>query len=388
MSKITVTGQLTLTGGQLTAKETSAAPAGPTGYALWSWGDAGNGQLGNGVAGAVDVSSPVQIGALSDWASISSSQSIHSLALKTNATLWAWGLGSSGQLGDGAAINKSSPVQVGALTDWASANAGVQHSLALKTDGSLWVWGLGSSGKLGLGNTTSYSSPVQVGDLTTWASVDGGTNFSAATKTDGTLWIWGGNALGYLGDGTVIDKSSPIQVAGTDWASVNTGSNHSLAIKTDGTLWTWGYNKYGKLGDGTISTNRSSPVQVGSLTDWSNATSVSLGRNHCLVIKSNGALWAWGRALTYGQLGDGTVIDKPSPIQIGSLTDWASVSAGRSFSLARKTDGTTWAWGRGTEGQLGDGTIIFRSSPVQIGSLTDWASLGSGNSHSLALKTP
>jgi alpha-tubulin suppressor-like RCC1 family protein len=299
---------------------------------LWSWGNNNCGQLGLG--NLISRSSPVQVGSRTNWKSVSAGCTlfcIHTLATKTDGTLWSWGVGSDGRLGLGTVINHSSPVQVGSLTNWSSVSAGFNHTIATKTDGTLWSWGLsGFSGTLGLGNLISRSSPVQVGSLTNWSSVSAGNNHSLATKTDGTLWSWGTGATGRLGLGTVINHSSPVQVGSlTNWSSVS-GANHSLAIKTDGTLWSWGTGATGRLGLGTV-INHSSPVQVGSLTNWSSVS----GANHSLAIKTDGTLWSWGTGAT-GRLGLGTVINHSSPVQVGSLTNWSSVSAGEVHSLARK----------------------------------------------------
>jgi len=384
MSKITVTGQLTLTGGQLTAKETGAGPA-PSGYALWTWGQGSNGKLGLG--DVVNRSSPVQIGALTDWAGVDTGGN-SSLAIKTNGELWAWGTNFEGHLGLGDVVNRSSPVQVGALTNWASvsgASDAYAHNLAIKTNGELWAWGRNNFGQLGQGITVTQSSPVQIGSLTTWASVTVGGGGSRAIKTDGSLWSWGAGANGTLGLGDIIDRSSPVQVGIlTDWASVDSASNHSATVKTDGSLWTWGLGTDGRLGHGNTTT-LSSPSQVGSLTDWA---SISAGFKHTLAVKTDGTLWACGDNSPNGNLGDGTIINRSSPSQIGALSDWASASAGRNLSSARKTDGSIWAWGLNSSGQLGDGTVISRSSPVQIGSLTDWNSSDTSSYHTLALKTP
>ena len=137
----------------------------------------------------------------------------------------------------------------------------------LKTPG-LSTWGSNTYGQVGLGDVVYRSSPVQVGSLTNWKSVSGGVNHTAATKTDGTLWTCGYNAYGQLGLGNTISRSSPVQVGSlTNWQSVSCGYSYTAATKTDGTLWTWGSNGSGALGLGD-STSRSSPVQVGSLTNW------------------------------------------------------------------------------------------------------------------------
>ena len=146
-------------------------------------------------------------------------------------------------------------------------------SLAIKTDGTLWTWGRNSSGELGLGNGTYYSSPMQVGALTNWVSVVGSQYWSMAIKSDGTLWGWGQNGNGQLGLGNNTSYSSPKQVGVlTNWANVSLGQIHTLALKTDGTLWSWGYNYQGSLGLGFTGGAISSPVQVGGLTNWSSVS--------------------------------------------------------------------------------------------------------------------
>ena len=130
----------------------------------------------------------------------------------------------------------------------------------------MWVWGENDFGQLGDNTRIDRSSPVQtIAGGTVWSKVScncGGSN-TAAIKLNGTLWTWGRNDYGQLGDNTRISKSSPVQTiaGGTNWSSVGCGQGHVVAIKTDGTLWTWGFNNYGQLGDGT-SINKSSPVQT------------------------------------------------------------------------------------------------------------------------------
>ena len=142
----------------------------------------------------------------------------------------------------------------------------------------LWSWGRNNYGLLGVGDTIDRSSPVQVGALGNWSTVSGGVYHNLSIKTDGTLWAWGRNYLGFLGLGETTARSSPVQVGAlTNWSKIATGGGlHSLAITTDGYLWTWGYNGFGQLGLGNT-TSISSPVQIGYLTTWS---SISAGGNH------------------------------------------------------------------------------------------------------------
>jgi alpha-tubulin suppressor-like RCC1 family protein len=355
-------------------------------FALYAWGANDYGQLG--IYGAQPRSSPVQVGSLTDWywAKISATAySVRSaLALKTDNTLWAWGENANGQVGDGTIISRSSPVQIGLLSDWSSVSAG-RTSGAIKTNGTLWAWGFGTFGSIGDGASVSRSSPVQIGALTNWASVATAASSTASIKTDGTLWTWGANDYGQLGRNNVASVGSPVQIGAlTNWSSISVTSNAMVSVKTNGTLWTWGRNTDGRLGQNIATTvNRSSPVQVGALTNWSSA---SFGNAHVAAVKTDGTLWAWGSNLN-GRLGDGTVANRSSPVQIGALTNWLRVSAGGSATSAIKTDGTLWTWGDNLNAQLGQNIAITisRSSPVQVGAGTNWSATSAGFNSTFAI---
>jgi alpha-tubulin suppressor-like RCC1 family protein len=355
--------------------------------AIRTAGLATNGQLGND--SRIGRSSPVQVGEHADW-STTSGGTYFTTAIKTNGTLWAWGFNNVGQLGLGDAgigINRSSPVQVGALTNWSKISGGDAHIAAIKTGGTLWTWGSNTNGGLGLGDTTSRSSPVQVGALTTWKQVSVSFyNHLYAVKTDGTLWSCGNNSFGQLGLGDTLSRSSPVQVGTlTTWSTVAACGYHGIMVKTDGTLWTCGYNFQGRLGLGdTLS--RSSPVQVGLLTNWKSATA-SLSSS--TTLKTDGTIWAWG-SNSNGQLGLGDTLSRSSPVQVGALTTWKSIAAGGGghVSATRITTDTLWNWGNNNYGQLGLGDTVSRSSPVQVSSITlRTISIGepSGYYHMLAI---
>ena len=366
---------------------------GPT-TKLWSWGCNESGQLGLG-----DVtrrSSPVQVGALTTWSNVFGGSSGSAFATKTDGTLWSWGGNGNGQLGLGNTTNRSSPVQVGALTDWSDAKISSNRSitLAVKSNGTLWAWGFGTYGSLGQGNTTSTSSPVQVGALTTWAEVSVGFGNVLAVKTDGTLWSWGFGIYGALGQGNTTNTSSPVQVGAlTNWSKVVAIPHAGLATKTDGTLWAWGINNKGQLGQGNT-TYRSSPVQVGALTNWSKIAGsgsryIGYGGTYIFgwlsSIKTDGTLWSWGSNY-YFELGLGDFTNRSSPVQVGALTDWSKLSTtsnpiynGANMTALIKTNGTLWAWGFRKNGSFADGSAEDRRpSPVQVLSGTsgwDWVSV-------------
>jgi hypothetical protein len=245
----------------------------------------------------------------------------------------------------------------------------------------LYSWGINGAGQLGLGSTTNYSSPKQVGSLSTWLQVTSTYRAVHAIKTDGTLWAWGQASLGALGNNTTApDISSPIQIGSlTNWATVSDAYACSVAVKTDGTLWSWGYNFYGQLGLSNL-TYYSSPKQIGALTNW---LTISSGQYSCASVKANGTLWTWGYNLDV-QLGLGNTTDRSSPVQVGALTNWSTISInGCTFSA--KTDGTLWSWGDNGYGQLGYGGTTKYSSPKQVGSLATWSKVSTSPSVSMAL---
>ena len=350
-------------------------------YELWSWGQNSSGQLGLG--NTTSYSSPKQVGALTSWLTVSSGY--QTIATKTDGTLWVWGRNDFGQLGLGNTTYYSSPKQVGALTTWLNISAGRRSSTyAVKTDGTLWAWGLNTSGQLGLGNTTNYSSPKQVGALTTWSTTASGYDVVGAIKTDGTLWMWGNNVAGQLGNGASgASVNSPNQVGAlTTWVSVSINWQSTIALQSNGTMWSWGQNvSYGALGLGNT-TDYSSPKQIGALTTWSKAVA---SQYFGVAVKTDGTLWAWG-ANTYGQLGLGNVTYYSSPKQVGALTAWLKIATAYGFVFSIKTDGTLWSWGFNQNGRLGLGDITSRSSPIQVGALTTWFVASAGPAQTIALK--
>lgn len=219
--------------------------------------------------------------------------------------------------------------------------------------------------------------------------------FRAATGNAG-LFAWGGNLYGQLGQGNTTDRSSPVQVgSSTSWTDASI-QNHTIAIQSNGSLWAWGLGSEGRLGDGTV-TSKSSPVQIGSLTNWATAQAQFYTT---LALKTDGTLWAWGTNSS-GQLAQGNTISRSSPVQIGALTSWTKIGYGSQSIFnghAIRSGNTLWAWGFGGESYTDPyGTILNTpwptvsqtnySSPVQVSSAISWSAVATGYFHALALTT-
>ncbi|MEL6251988.1 MAG: HYR domain-containing protein [Bacteroidota bacterium] len=348
---------------------------------LWSWGSNFFGKLGIGSGNSsFNQTSPAQASSSTDWEAVAAGGN-HSLALKTDGTLWAWGFNSSGQLGTGNNTQQNSPVQVGSDTDWAMVRAGANHSMALKTDGTLWAWGVNQNGTLGIGNTNNQNSPVQVGTDTDWILISAGIQHSAALKSDGTAWAWGANDDGALGIGNTITQNSPVQIGtDTDWASISAGGDnadqHTIALKSDGSLWAWGTNDDGELGNGSSSGIATSPIQVGSDTDWAMAQA---GANHSMALKSDGTFWFWGsRANGVSGTGGNTSSNETSPIQSGNSSDWLEFGIGNAnHIIALQNNNSLFGWGFNSAGQVGKGNTSSANVPFAVTGFTPQAS-GSG----------
>jgi len=214
--------------------------------------------------------------------------------------------------------------------------------------------------------------------------VDLGWFHTCAIKRNGSLWCWGYNQYGQVGIGTNLIREFPFPVTvmpGESFSSVSVGGHHTCAIKTDGSLWCWGHNGYGQVGDGT-NINKYSPTPVPGMS--SGVSSISLGWYHSCAIKTDGSLWCWGNN-EYGQLGDGSYENKNSPVQI-MPSGVSSVSAGGHHTCAVKTDGSLWCWGDNSYGQIGNGTLGGSvSEPVQV-IPSGVSSVSSGWFHTCAVK--
>ena len=314
----------------------------------------------------------------------------HSVALRGDGTLFAWGLNSGRELADGTTTLRLLPVPVGGLTGVTAVSVGSNFALARLADGRVAGWGSATSGHLGNGSTTTPTWPVFATGITTAASIDAGMGHALAVLADGTVRGWGANPNGQVGDGTSgTDRTTPVVVSGlSSVASVSAGDYHSLAVKTDGTAWSWGGNGNGQLGTG----NTTSRTSAGAVLSITGVSAVAAGGSTSYFLLSDGTVRSVGlhnNGFTItGMLGDGSVVGQSlTPVTVLGLSGVLQIAAGQNHAIALKSDQTVWTWGDNGNGQLGTGTTTDSSVPVLVAGLPPIAAVGAGQTTSFAIGT-
>jgi|GEM_PF-4078743 len=330
---------------------------------LLAWGCNDWGALGDGTTISREV--PAEVPGLTRVIAVAAG-SYHTMALRQDGTVWTWGNNQWGQLGLGdEAPSTMEPTQVPGISEVTAISVGLTHSVALRRDGTVWAWGYNASGELGDGSNVHRFTPVQVIGVSNVVAVAAGAIHTVALRSDGSVWSWGFNENGQLGDGTMESRSVPGEVwLMPEAAAVDSHGDHTVALMRDGTVWAWGRNNWGQLGDGTT-IDSPEPVQVAILED---VTAVFGGGDHTVALGRDGRVWSWG-SNEWGQLGTGTTRSSRTPVRVYGVGEVVSIAAGWSNTLAVKWDGTFWSWGRNQCGQIGDGTLSNRRSPTPVPTL-------------------
>ena len=333
----------------------------------------------------------------------------HSLAVSSDGSLFTWGKNSYGELGDGTNVPRNTPAKMDAIDNVNGAVGGDFYTVVTKTDGTVWSWGKNEYGELGYGGWDFSKTPVQVKINDTQkltnilpGAIASGFSHVLALDSNGKVWAWGDGNFGTLGQGNTAHHRTAVQVKTSadgqpiNAISVAAGTEDSFAIATDHTIWAWGLNYFGRLGDGTQA-QKNAPVKVGGDNPLRDVVQVQAGHFHTVALKSDGTVYTWGRNLG-GELGDGTFSEYrlvPGAVKMedGSLLDNVIAIAG-GFSgratVVLRADGTLWSWGENEYFQLGNGSDEPQATPkpVLVGPnqpLTGIRSVAFGFAHGLAL---
>jgi alpha-tubulin suppressor-like RCC1 family protein len=333
-----------------------------SGGTVWCWGQGDSGELGNG--SEFSRLTPVQVSGITNATQISAGW-WHTCAVLSNGTVKCWGSNYDGQLGDGTTANSSIPVPISGITNATQISGGGYHTCALLSGGTVTCWG----------SNTAGSTPVQVSGISTATQISGGGYHTCALLSGGTVKCWGANDSDQLGDGTTTYSSIPVSVNGISTATqISAGDADTCALLSGGTVECWGSNQFGQLGnDGTTGSgsHSSTPVQVSGI---SNAIQISAGGmdqpSHTCALLSGGTVKCWG-SNAFGQLGNGTLTTSSpwgitTPVSVSGMTNATQVSTGYDHTCALLSGGTVECWGNGGDGQLGTGTTDTAPTPISV----------------------
>jgi alpha-tubulin suppressor-like RCC1 family protein len=382
---------------------------------LWCWGRSFEGEIGIGFIGnAVSEPTPAQVEGT--WHSVTAGGQ-HTCGLRADSTLWCWGRNTDGQLGTGAStfLEQPSPVQVPQVaTAWSQVAAGFSHTCAIDAVGSLFCWGTGNSGELGDGAQTGHTVPMPVnGD--TWTKIATGFGFTCgitsghlrcwgrslgntpqaillsgvdtngwidvatgsdapfdpitcALRDDGSQWCFGDNKRGVLGPlAAAAPPGAPVQAQAQTFTTIAVGGSHSCSVATDQTLWCIGGNGLGQLGDGYGS--HRTPTQIPGT--WT--VPVTGYESTCALDDQGAAACAGGNR--FGDLGDTTYVDRQTFAPVAGSASFTQLALGADTVLALTASGLMWSWGEGDVGTLGNGSLGNVSAPQMTNTAQTWIQL-------------
>jgi alpha-tubulin suppressor-like RCC1 family protein len=346
---------------------------------LESWGDNSSGQLGDGTV--ISRTTPQPVPEMTDVTSFAAGQGF-AIAARADGTVFTWGDNSRGMLGNGSLTNSTSPQEVPGLAGIQQVAAANQTAYALSYSGQVYSWGGNQNGQLGNGLPADQAHPGAVVGLTSVSQIAALNDTAYALREDGTVWAWGSGTHGAVGDDSQNSRFAPVKVADlTAITEIAAGGRGGYALKADGTVWAWGANNHGELGNGGT-TDQSRPVRV-LLTE--SAIAITAGPYGGQALLENGKVASWGVQSGDPNTSSGSENWTQLPITLPELNQITAIRGGCQAVHAISNDGSTWAWGSNEFGQLGDGTTKDQATPIRLPGLNNLTAIGCAHGVTMAV---
>jgi serine/threonine protein kinase/alpha-tubulin suppressor-like RCC1 family protein len=324
------------------------------------WGSNDRGQLGDG--SAQRRTTPVHVAAALTFASIGVGTT-QSCGVTRTGDVYCWGSDASGQLGDATTVRRTAPVRVAGTGVYRAVTSGDAHSCAVTIEGAMHCWGSNTRGQLGDGSTEMRTVPTVVTPISQRAvQVVAGASHTCALTAEGSAFCWGANDRGQLGAGVVGDRHVPTAVAGAlRFAALGSGLQHTCGLAVDGGVWCWGAGGRGQLGTGSRN-GATTPQRVRLPVP---AVAIALGGQHSCALVAGGEAYCWG-ANGVGQLGNGEQLDALLPVRVAAGEPLTALAGGAIHTCAATAAGALLCWGGNGEGQLGDASRSNRLAPARV----------------------
>jgi alpha-tubulin suppressor-like RCC1 family protein len=316
----------------------------------------------------------------------------HTCGVTTDSLAYCWGRSDRGQIGDGKVdiLDRLAPVAVVGGLRFLQVSAGLDHTCGVTTDNRAYCWGTNGSGRLGDGTTTDRPSPVAVAGGLKFRGVTAGHRHTCGVTTDDRAYCWGFNRDGRLGDGTTSRRLMPVPVAGglrfrqvnTTTISAGIPGPHTCGTTTGDVAYCWGANGAGQIGDGTT-IDRLTPVPVAGGLRFSH---VRAGGLHTCGVTTDDRAYCWG-SNGVGQLGDGTTTHRLTPVVVAGGLQFGLVRAGSQYTCGVARGHVAYCWGANFDGLLGDGTTIQRLTPVAVAGGLEFRGVSAGGSNTCGVTT-
>lgn len=330
------------------------------------WGQGGNGQLGNGTTyNGVAIPATVSI---AGGATAVSTGSYQTGAITSSGGVVCWGVGTSGQLGNGGVASSTVPVNVSLTGSVTAISSGTDSNCAIKSNKDVVCWGYGSNGAIGNGSFSNATVPALVTLVGGARAVSVGHLHVCAIKSDGGVVCWGANGFGELGNGsTGVNSAVPVTANLPEKAiAISSGYFHTCAVLASGVVSCWGRGVSGQLGNGSTGGTNNSSVPLAIAPSLLNGVAfISAGYGHTCAVKTNGSLTCWGENF-YGQLGNGSTTSTSLPTSFATSVGVTSISAGYGHTCAMSSTAGALCWGEGSYGKLGNGAVANANTPVSV----------------------